>query len=210
MEADGAEEASDIPAPDDPVRQTEWGDASDIPAPDDPIWQTEWGDAFVSAYLKLTLESQVAKDLASGADGALRARLLADPDWKPDREERGRFVRGAARNLWRKLLRREATHERNEGEYTRHREDNRSILGNPLEELDARWLYGVLMNAIAKLNPHEQDIIHMRYFQGMEPQEIGAALGIKNTQIRVELDRAKKKMRKDKRLKRFLDERRQN
>ena len=188
MEAEGAEEASDIPAP------------------DDPIWQTEWGEAFVSAYLKLTLESQIAKDLASGADDVLRAKLLARPDWKPDREERGRFVRGAARNLWRKLLRREATLERNAGEYTRYREDNCSIVGQPLEEIDARWLYGLLMNAIAKLNPHEQDIIHMRYFQDMKPEEIGAALGIKGTQIRVELDRAKKKMRKDKRLKRYLDE----
>jgi RNA polymerase sigma factor (sigma-70 family) len=192
MEADGAEEASDIPALDDPVRQTEW-----------------W-DAFASVYLKLTLESQVAKDLASGADDVLRATLLAKPDWKPDREERGRFVRGVARYLWRQLLDREEIHERNEGEYTRYREDIRSIVGNPLEEIDARWLYGRLMNAIAKLTPHEQDIIIMRFFQGMEPEEIGAALGIPNTQISVELNRAKKKMRKDKRLKRFLDEWRQN
>jgi RNA polymerase sigma factor (sigma-70 family) len=205
-----AEDASDIPAADDLPWQTEWGNASDIPAPDDPIWRTEWGDAFKSAYGKLTPESQVAKDLASGADGVLHARLLAKPDWKPDREERGRFVTGVARNLWRQLLDREAVHERNEGEYTRYREDNRSIVGNPLEELDARWLYGILMNAIAKLNPHEQDIVHMRFFQGMEPEEIGAALGIPNKQISVELNRAKNKMRKDKRLKRFLDERRQN
>ena len=192
MEADGAEEASDIPAD------------------DDPIWRTEWGDAFVSVYLWLTLESQVAKDLASGAESVLRAKLLANPDWKPDREERGRFVRGAARNLWRKLRRSEAIHEQNEGEYTRYREDNRSIVGDPLEELQARWLYGLLMNAISKLSRHEQDIVHMRYFQGMEPEAIGAALGISNNQISVELDRAKKKMRKHKRLKRFFDEWREN
>ncbi len=185
-------------------------EASDIPADDDPIWRTEWGDAFSSVYRWLTLESQIAKDLASGAQGVLRARLLANPDWKPDREERARFVRGTARHLWGRLLRREAVHERNEGEYIRYRQDNRSIVGEPLEEIDARWLRGLLMNAIAKLRPHEQDIVHMRFFQGMQPEEIGAALGMSNAQISLDLNRAKKKMKKDKRLKRFFDEWRQN
>jgi hypothetical protein len=67
MKADGAEEASDIPALDDPVRQTEW-----------------W-DAFASAYLRLTPELWIPSHDAGSCNEwifqATRAGLIKnDPE----------------------------------------------------------------------------------------------------------------------------------
>lgn len=68
-------------------------------------------------------------------------------------------------------------------------------LGKPsgsFEQLD----WPVLHSAMLKLKPKEQDMLVLRYFEGMQAKEVAAVLGMKPVAVRVAISRSIKKLRR--------------
>ena len=63
---------------------------------------------------------------------------------------------------------------------------------SPEERIEAK----LLMEKLPKLPPRYQEVLRLRYVDGLSPQEIGTVLGERSTTVSVRLHRALQKLRK--------------
>jgi len=133
-----------------------------------------------------------SKHLAEDATSAVFLRLV---EQYPTLKGKGRrkirsWLYGTASNVVARYLRNARRRRDILAELARERE------GGPAAGPDGngRLDWPLLYEAIGKLKRRQQEIIVMRYFQGLQTSAIAEALGMKDVTVRVQLSRAVRKL----------------
>ena len=138
-----------------------------------------------------------ASHLAEEATNEVMARLVQAyselTQQGKSRQDVRHWLYGTARNVIARFLR-DARRRREIGEELARRGRGRPD-GRPDDNGRLDW--PVLYRAIGKLDSLDQDILVLRYFQGMETLEIAAILGKNHATIRSRLSRATERLRRD-------------
>ena len=132
------------------------------------------------------------KDLAEDAAAAVFLRLVDQyPALKgKSRQDIKNWLYGTARNVAAGFLR-DARHSKTIAE-----DLTRTTRSSSAEDSgrDVRMDWPVVHAAIGKLNERLQDIIFLRFFEGLETFAIAEVLGMKHATVRTQLSRAIKKL----------------
>jgi RNA polymerase sigma-70 factor (ECF subfamily) len=134
------------------------------------------------------------KDLAEDATSAVFLRLVER--YPALRTKSGPEIRnwlyGTASNVMAGFLREARRRKEVLAEVARQRQDRLAQGLSCDGELDWPALY----EAMSKLDRRQQDILILRYFQGLETSAIAQALGMRHVTVRVRLSRAVKKLKR--------------
>jgi len=146
----------------------------------------------VFAYCTRRLGS---KQLAEDATSSVFLRLVEQYPalTHKGRERVRRWLYGTASNVIARLRRDASRRGDIAAELARRR---RSRLVDTREE-HGHLDWPILYEAIGRLKPRHQDILVLRYFQGLETSAIAEALGMKHVTVRVQLSRAVKRLRRE-------------
>ena len=131
-------------------------------------------------------------ELAEDAAAAVFLRLVEKYAALRGRERREvrAWLYGTASNVAARHLRDARRRRRIAAELARERDRLRAR-----PEDNGRLDWPVLYEAMHGLKRKDQDVIVLRYFQGLQTSEIAEALGVKHTTVRVRLSRAVKKLK---------------
>lgn len=69
------------------------------------------------------------------------------------------------------------------------------VSAGPIQELEYQEERGELLNTLRKMKQEYQDVIYLRYIEGLRMREIASILGKSSTSVRVTLHRAMKKLK---------------
>jgi RNA polymerase sigma-70 factor, ECF subfamily len=130
-------------------------------------------DAVLDVFLRLTDEYPVLRD---------RSR----PDIR-------RWLYGTASNVTAKYLRDRNRQKRIVAELVLQKKESRDEVSVADNRLDWPTFY----EAISRLNPKEQSIVTLRYFQELDNAEIAKALGMTRVGVKVRLHRAIRALRRE-------------
>jgi RNA polymerase sigma factor (sigma-70 family) len=152
-----------------------------------------------------------AEDLNAEAVAATYYRRLEDPDCLSTADERERYVNTVIRNRGIRAGRHEQVRNRKTPEMSRYFDDRHAESSiDPDERYDARRMSGLVATAREKLTPKDQEVLHMCYWEEMEPHEAAEILGEAPGTIRARLRRAIAKLRMDESLDEFNPKRKQS
>ena len=132
------------------------------------------------------------KDLAEDAASDVFVRLVEEyPSLKDKSRQQIRYwLYGTARNVVAAFLR-DSTRRKAIAEGLAQ---ERQKMFSADQHSDVRIDWPVVYEALLKLDSHDQDIIVLRFFEGLETSAIAEILGIKHVTVRVGLSRALKKL----------------
>ncbi len=134
------------------------------------------------------------REVAQDATSAVFARMIEEFDSLKDKTQEGvvRWLYAAANTVVTNQVRTERRRTEILQEVARQREGQRH--GKAIfDRLDWPVLYG----AILKLKPNQQDVVVLRYFEGLDLEELADRLKMKPITVRVTLSRAIRKLRKE-------------
>ena len=134
------------------------------------------------------------QDLAEDAASVVFVRLVEryrEIQHRSERETLG-WLYGTASNVVAGVLRDER--RALEIQQTLARELEKKVARPSADEHPA---WPAVFMAIGRLRQRQQDMLVLRFFQGLETSEIAAALGLKHSTVRVDLSRAVKALRQD-------------
>ncbi len=136
-----------------------------------------------------------SKQLAEDAASAVFLRLVEQyPTLRSkDDQEIRKWLYGTASNVVARCLR-DAKRRRTIVD-TLARERQSRLSAGPNDDGHLDW--PVLYEAMDKLNQRQQDVLVLRYFQGLNAPAIGAILGMKPVTVRVQLSRAAKRLKRE-------------
>jgi len=134
------------------------------------------------------------KDIAEDAVSAGFLRLVEKYPTLRDKEpiKIRNWLYGTASNVVAGYLR-DDRRRREICEELRREKEKLFTQGNENNSLDWPGLY----EAVGKLKRKDQDVIALRYFQGLETASVAEAMGMKHVAARVRLSRAVKKLRRE-------------
>jgi len=153
------------------------------------IYRSHFREIFAYCVCRL-----FAKDLAEDATSAVFLRLVEE--YPTLRAKSGPEIRswlyGTASNVMASYLREARRHREILAEVGRQRKGRLAHGLSPEDKPDWPALY----EAMSKLDRRQQDILILRYFQGLETLVIAQVLGMKHVTVRVRLSRAAKKLKR--------------
>lgn len=148
-------------------------------------------DGHVREIYAFCLRRLACAHLAEDAASAVFLRLVRQYGQVKDRDASGlrNWLYGTASNIVAECLR--DARRRREAQAELAKWKRQTDLPAGTDRLD----WPVLYEAIGKLKPRHQDIVVLRYFQGLETSEIAAALGMREPAVRKCLSRAMRRLR---------------
>lgn len=151
--------------------------------------------AYIGEIFAYCVRRLASKQLAEDATSAVFLRLVEQyPVLKHKGRKRIRsWLYGTASNVIARFLRDASRCRDIAAELGRRRRSR--FADDPEEHGHLDW--PILYEAIGRLKRRHQEILVLRYFQGLETSAIAAALGMKHVTVRVQLSRAVKRLRRE-------------
>lgn len=150
-------------------------------------------DAFLSEIYRYCSYRLYSRDAAEDATSCVFEKLIQHFPQVQGRShaEIRRWLYGTASNVVVSQLREKRNRQTAFQELARSTDSLISTEGNDYPRLD----WPVLYRAISTLKGKQQDIVILRYFEGLETSEIAQVVGMSHVAVRVSLTRAMRRLR---------------